>query len=420
MKELTKTTEIYIKGRKFSNKFTPFVYTKDTTNKYKYLCPLVYLDNGATTKIDQKVLQAMQPYYTEKYGNASAIHSFGLEAQEALEKSRKVIANSLGAKHEEIFFTSGGTESNNWALKGIAFANKDQGNHIITTKVEHECILNSCKWLATQGFNITYLNVDKEGFVDPKELEKAITSKTILVSIIQANNEIGTIQDLKPLYDICKKHKVYFHTDACQSYTKTKIGAQDADLITLNAHKIHGPKGVGALYIKTGTKIIPWQHGGGHESKMRSGTHNVHGIVGFAEAVKVALEAKEALLRMRKLSNKLIKEILKIPESRLNGSTGEKRLCNNVNVSFLKIEGESLTGYLNESSISASTGSACASKSLDPSHVLMAIGLNHEWAHGSLRLTLSKYTTEQEIDYTLEILPKIVDKLRKISPLGRK
>src|SRR3989344_2239772 len=380
----------------------------------------IYLDNGATTKIDPKVIKAMEPYYTEKYGNASAIHSFGLDAQEALEKSRKVIADSLGAKHEEIYFTSGGTESNNWALKGIAFANKDKGNHIITTKIEHDCVLNSCKWLETQGFTVTYLSVDKEGFVNPKELEKAITNKTILVSIIHANNEIGTIQDLKTLYDICKKHQVYFHIDACQSYTKTALSAKDADLITLNAHKIHGPKGVGALYIKTGTKIIPWQHGGGHENKMRSGTHNVHGIIGCAEAVKVALKDKESLARMRRLSDKLIKEILKTPESRLNGPAGEKRLCNNVNVSFLKIEGESLTGYLNENGISASTGSACSSKSLEASHVLMAIGLTHEWAHGSLRLTLSKFTTEPEIDYVLETLPKIVEKLRKISPLGRK
>ena len=379
-----------------------------------------YLDNGATTKIDPQVLQAMQPYYAERYGNASAIHSFGLEAAEALEKSRKVIADSLGAKHEEIYFTSGGTESNNWALKGIAFANKSQGSHIIATKVEHDCILNSCRWLEGQGFTVTYLNVDKEGFVDPKELENAITDKTILVSIIHANNEIGAIQDLKTLYDICKKHQVYFHIDACQSYTKTALSAKDADLITLNAHKIHGPKGVGALYIKTGTKIIPWQHGGGHENKMRSGTHNVHGIIGFAEAVKVALKDKESLARMRRLSDKLIKEILKTPESRLNGPAGEKRLCNNVNVSFLKIEGESLTGYLNENGISASTGSACSSKSLEASHVLMAIGLTHEWAHGSLRLTLSKFTTEPEIDYVLETLPKIVEKLRKISPLGRK
>ena len=380
----------------------------------------IYLDNGATTKIDPKVIKAMEPYYTEKYGNASAIHSFGLDAQEALEKSRKVIADSLGAKHEEIYFTSGGTESNNWALKGIAFANKDKGNHIITTKIEHDCVLNSCKWLETQGFTVTYLSVDKEGFVNPKELEKAITNKTILVSIIHANNEIGTLQDLKLLYDVCKKHKVYFHTDACQSYTKTTLSAKDADLITLNSHKIHGPKGVGALYLKAGTRIIPWQHGGGHENKMRSGTHNVHGIVGFAEAVKVALGDKESLTRMQKLRDKLIRETMRIPESRLNGSIGEKRLCNNVNISFLRIEGESLTGYLNEKGISASTGSACSSRSLEASHVLMAIGLTHEWAHGSLRLTLSKYTTEQEIDYALEALPKIVDKLRKISPLGRK
>ncbi|MBU0459428.1 MAG: cysteine desulfurase [Nanoarchaeota archaeon] len=377
----------------------------------------VYLDNGASTKIDPQVLKVMQPYLTEKYGNASALHSFGIDVKEALEKARKVIADSLGAKHQEIIFTSGGTESNNWALKGIAFANKEKGNHIITTKIEHDCVLESSKWLEKQGFKITYLDVDAEGFVNPADLEKAITPQTILVSIIHANNEIGTIQDLSKLYSICKKKKVLFHTDACQSYTKTELSANNADLITINAHKIHGPKGVGALYIKESTKIDIWQHGGGHEFKQRSGTENIHGIVGFAEAVKVALNNKKALQKMEKLRDKLIDGVLKIKDSRLNGP--QERLVNNVNVSFSGIEGESLTGYLNEKGIAASTGSACSSKSLEASHVLLALGLNHEQAHGSLRLTLSRYTTEAEIDYVLEVLPQIVAKLRKISPLGR-
>ena len=377
----------------------------------------VYLDNGASTQVDPQVFKAMQPYFTEKYGNASALHSFGLDAKEGLETARKVIANSLQAQHNEIIFTSGGTESNNWALKGIAFANKNKGNHIITTKIEHDCVINSCKWLEKQGFEVTYLNVDKEGFVNPKELEKAITKKTILFSVIHANNEIGTIQNLKPLYEICKKNKIYLHTDACQSYTKIKLSAEDADLITINAHKIHGPKGVGALFIKKGTKIEVWQHGGGHEFKQRSGTENVHGIVGFAKAVKIALKDKQSLKKIQKLRDKLIKETLKIPESQLNGP--KERLCNNVNISFMKIEGESLIGYLNEQGIAASTGSACSSKSLEASHVLMALGLNHEQAHGSLRLTLSRYTTEEEIDYVIKILPGIVKKLREISPLGK-
>jgi len=378
----------------------------------------IYLDNGASTKVDPEVFEAMKPYFTEKYGNASALHSFGLETKEALETARKIIADSLQAQHEEIIFTSGGTESNNWALKGVAFANRSKGNHIITTKIEHDCIVNTCKWLGTQGFEITYLDVDSEGFVNPAELEKAITEKTILFSIIHANNEIGTIQNLKPLYEICQKNDVIMHTDACQSYTKAELSAVDADLITINAHKIHGPKGVGALFVKKGTNLGIWQHGGGHEFRQRSGTENIHGIVGFAESVKVAFNNKEALTEMKRLRDKLIDGLLKVPESRLNGPR-ENRLCSNTNISFMRIEGESLIGYLNEAGIAASTGSACSSKSLEASHVLLSLGLNHEQSHGSLRLTLSKYTTEEEIDYVLEVLPTIVKRLRAISPLGK-
>ena len=376
-----------------------------------------YLDNGASTKVDERVVKAMLPYFTEKYGNASSSHSFGKEAKIALEDSRRIIAKSINAKAEEIIFTSGGTESNNLALKGIAFANKEK-NHIITTKIEHDCVLESAKWLETQGFKITYLDVDKEGFVDLKQLEKSITDKTLLVSIIHGNNEIGTIQDLEAIGKICKKNNILFHTDACQSFTKTELDVKkfNLDLVTLNAHKIYGPKGVGALYMKKGTKITPWQHGGGHEFKLRSGTENVPGIVGFAEAVKLA--NRKDIKEMTRLRDKLIEGILKIPETRLNGPKGDKRLCNNTNLSFKKIEGESIGGYLDASGIASSTGSACSSQSLEPSHVLMAIGLSREEAHGSLRLGISRFTKEEEIDHLLKILPKIVKKLRWLSPLG--
>ncbi len=380
----------------------------------------VYLDNGATTMLDPDVIKAMMPYFSVKYGNASSTHLFGEEAKEALERARSIIARSINARPEEIVFTSGGTESNNFALKSIAFTNKDKGNHIIISKVEHKCIMNACKWLEKQGFDITYLDVDKEGFVNPDELDKAITDKTILVSIIHGNNETGTINDLKTLGNICKKHKVYFHTDACQSYTKTELNVkkQNIDLITLNAHKIHGPKGIGALYIRKGVNIKPWQNGGAHEFDMRAGTENIHGIVGFAEAVKIAMN-KKYIDYMANLRNKLIKGVLEIPEVILNGPTGNKRLCNNANFSFKGIEGEAIGGYLNNKGIASSTGSACSAKTLEPSYVLMAIGLSPEQANSSLRLTLSRFTTEEEIDYTLEVLPEIVKSLRKISPFWK-
>ncbi len=380
---------------------------------------LVYLDNAATTKVDKNIVEEMQMYMTEKYGNASSTHAKGREAKFALEYAREVIAKSIGAKADEIVFTSGGTESNNFALKAAAFANKDRGNHIVTTKIEHDCVLNACKWLETQGFKITYLNVDKEGFVNPADLEKAITKQTIIVSIIHGNNEIGTIQDLRKLGEICRKHNVYLHTDACQSYTKTELDVRkmNLDLVTLNAHKIHGPKGVGALYIRKGVKIEAWQHGGGHEFKLRSGTENIPGILGFAMAVKNASSGN--VKRMKKLRDKLIDGVLKIPDSKLNGPTGDKRLCNNANFSFKYVEGEAIGGYLDARNVCSSTGSACSSHNLEPSHVLMALGMPVEDAHGSLRLSLSKHTSEEEIDYVLEILPKIIESLRKISPFGK-
>ncbi len=378
---------------------------------------IVYLDNGATTQIDPEVLKAMLPYFTEAYGNAASLHAKGVEAKDALEKARKVIAKSINAEQEEIIFTSGGTESNNFALKAIAFANKDKGNHIITTKVEHKCILETCKWLEAQGFEITYLNVDKDGFIKLDELENSITKKTILVSVIHGNNEIGTIMDLQSIGNICKKNDVYFHTDACQSYTKTEIDVkkQNLDLVTINAHKIHGPKGVGALFVKKGTKIKQWQHGGAHEFNLRAGTENVSGIVGFAKAV--AISDKKHIEYVTKLRDKLISGMLEIPDVILNGPTGNKRLCNNANFSFKGIEGEAIGGYLDSFGVCSSTGSACSSIKLEPSYVLKAIGKTNEQANGSLRLTLSKYTTEEEIDFVLKKMPEIVKKLRSFSPI---
>ncbi len=379
----------------------------------------IYLDNGASTKVDPKVLEAMMPYFSEKYGNASSNHALGQQSKNALENARKIIAESINAKPKEIIFTSGGTESNNFAIKGIAFANKEKGNHIITTKVEHKCVLESCKWLEKQGLKITYLDVGNEGFVKPTDLEKAITDETILVSVIHGNNEIGTIQNLGVLGGICKKHNVYFHTDACQSYTKTEIDVkkQAVDLITINSHKIHGPKGVGALYIREGIKIGAWQDGGGQEFGLRSGTENIHGIVGFSEAVKLA--DKKHIEYMIKLRDKLIEGVLKIPSTRLNGPKKD-RLCNNTNFSFKGIEGEAIVGSLDAEGICASTGSACSEKSLEPNYVLKALGASNEEANGSIRITLSRFTTEKETDYVLKVLPRIVKKLRAMSPLWKR
>ncbi|RLG15775.1 cysteine desulfurase NifS [Candidatus Pacearchaeota archaeon] len=376
----------------------------------------IYFDNAATTKVDDEVLKEMLPYFNEKYGNASSVHFMGQEAKNALEKARKIIAKSINAKPHEIIFTSGGTESNNLAIKGLFYANYPEKNHIITTKIEHDCVLNACKWLEKQGAKVTYLNVDEEGFINLEELKKAITNKTILVSVIHGNNEIGTIQDLENIGKICKEKKVLFHTDACQSFTKVPIDVkkQNIDLVTLNAHKIHGPKGIGALYIKDGIKITPLLHGGGHERKIRSGTENVPGAVGFGKAVQIA--SPKDLEKMTKLRDKLIEEILKIPNTTLNGPKNN-RLCNNINVSFNNIEGEAIGGYLERYGICTSTGSACSSHTLESSHVLKAIGKTPIEANSSLRISISKYTKQEEIDYFLKVLPKIVKKLRRISPL---
>ncbi|HLC86805.1 MAG TPA: cysteine desulfurase family protein [Candidatus Nanoarchaeia archaeon] len=372
----------------------------------------IYLDNAATTQVAKEVFNSMKPYLTEKYGNASSLHSFGEEANKALTNSRKIIAEKLKANQEEIIFTSGGTESNNLAILGIAHNYREKGNHIITTKFEHPSVLETCKALEKEGFNITYLNLNREGFINLNELKNSINSKTILVSIMHANNEIGTVQDLKEIYKICKSKNAIFHTDAVQSFCKADLNSEMADLISISSHKIHGPKGIGALYVKKGIMLKKLLHGGKHEFNLRPGTENIPSAVGFAKAT--ALITNKDIERMSGLRNKLISEILKIKDTWLNGS--KKRLCNNVNISFKYIEGESILMYLNEKGIAVSTGSACAAKELKPSHVLLAIGLKQEDAHGSIRFTLSRYTTEKEIDYVIKVLPGIVKQLREMSP----
>ena len=382
----------------------------------------VYLDNAATTPVDEKVLKVMLPYFSDKFGNASSLHYPGEEARRAVEESREVIAKSIGGKYKEIIFTSGGTESNNLTIKGLFFHfNKEGKNHIIISKIEHDCVLNACKWLEKQGADVTYLNVDKEGFVNPEDVKKAITNKTFLVSIIHGNNEVGTIQDLEAIGKIIKEKskEILFHTDACQSFTKTNIDVKkmNLDLATLNAHKIYGPKGIGALYIREDLKkkINPLFSGGGHEFGVRSGTENVPGIVGFAKAS--GLTGKSEIKKMTHLRDYLIDKILKIPDTSLNGPRGEKRLCNNINISFKNIEGEAIGGYLNAKGISTSTGSACSSKSLEPSQVLKAMGLSAVVANTSIRITLSKNNTQEEVDYALEEIKRTVEILRKMSPL---
>lgn len=379
----------------------------------------VYFDNASTTKVDEKVVREMLPYFSEIFGNASSQHDIGIKAKDALERSRRIIAKSIKANIGEIIFTSGGTEANNFALKGLFFSNYPQKNHIITTKIEHDSILNVCRWLETQGAKITYLDVDEEGFVDIEDIKKSITDKTFLVSIIHGNNEIGTIQDIEAIGKLCREKNVLFHTDACQSFTKVPInvGKQNLDLVTLNAHKIYGPKGVGALYIRDGIQITPFAHGGGHEKKLRSGTENIPGIVGFAKSVDISNE--KDVRRMTTLRDKLIEGLLKIENVKLNGPVGDKRLCNNINVSFNNIEGEAIGGYLENERIYTSTGSACMSNTLQTSHVLKALGLSSLQSNSSLRISISKYTSEDDINYFLEKITKIVKKLRIISPLTK-
>ncbi len=378
----------------------------------------IYMDNAATTPVRKEVVEAMIPYFKEKFGNPSSLHSFGKEAKEAIEKARESISCAINASCDEIIFTSGGTESDNMAVKEIAFANKDRGNHIITSKIEHHAVLHTCKFLEKQGFKITYLGVDEFGMVNPRDVESAITDKTILVTIMHANNEVGTIQPIESIGDICSKHRIYFHTDAVQTFCKIPIDVKkmSIDILSASAHKFYGPKGIGFIYVRKGTKIGVLIHGGGHENGMRSGTENVPEIVGMAKAAELALRdmGKDSKYEI-KIRDNLINRILEIKDSQLNGHQKE-RLSGNANFSFKRIEGESLVIHLDLMGIASSTGSACSTKSLQPSHVLTAMGLRPEISHGSLRLTLGKDNTEEDIEYVAECVKKIVENLRKISP----
>jgi len=382
----------------------------------------VYLDYAATTPVDPKVLKAMQPYFNKKFGNTMSLYSLGLEAKKALEDSRKTVAKFIKAKPEEIVFTGSATESINFVIKGIAFANKEKGKHIITSSIEHHAVLETCKWLEKQGFEVTCLPADKYGFINLIQLENSIRKDTILVSIMHANNEIGTIEPIKEIGEICSNHDAYFHTDAVQSFGKIPIDVNkmNIDLLSVSAHKFYGPKGVGATFIRKGVKIEPLLNGGGHEFGLRSSTSNVAGIVGMAKAVELRKkEMKPEAKKLTELRDRLIKGALKIKDSHLNGHP-KMRLPNNANFWFGFIEGESLVVQLDSYGIMGSTGSACSSNTLEPSHVLRAIGLKHEEAHGSLRLSLGKYTTKADIDYVLKVLPKVVKRLRKISPFKGK
>jgi len=378
----------------------------------------IYLDYAATTPIDSRVKKAMEPFFTEKFGNTMSLHSFGQEAKVALEESREKVADLMAAKPSEIIFTSSATESNNLALKGIAAANKNRGKHIIISAIEHPCIMESAKWLEKQGFEITKIKVDKQGLINPADVEKAIRKDTILVSIIHASNEIGTIQLIAEIGKICWQKGVCFHTDASQSFGKIPIDVNkmNIDLLTASSHKMYGPKGAACLFVREGVKIEPLLHGGGHEAGLRSSTINLPAIVGFAKACEICkTEMAKESKRLAKLRDKLIREVLKIKDSHLNGSPA-KRLPNNANFWFSFIEGESLVIQLDLAGIAASTGSACSSIKLEPSYVLLAIGLKPQEAHGSLRISLGRWTTEKDIDYLLKVLPGIVKQLRSISP----
>jgi len=381
----------------------------------------IYLDYAATTPVDPAVLKAMEPYFTEHFGNPSSLHAFGQQARSAMESARESIASFLGAKPSEIVFTSGGTESNNFAIKGVAYARRKKGNHIITTGIEHHAVIEPCHFLEKEeGFAVTILPVDKDGLVDPDDVKKAITDKTVLISVMHANNEIGTIQPIAEIGRIARERGVYFHTDAVQTLGHLPYSVDDlnVDLLSASAHKLYGPKGVGLLYIRQGTRVTPIIHGGDQENKRRASTHNVPGIVGFGKAVELAKAGlRQEIVDLSRLRDKLINGILAaIDQARLNGHP-VKRLPNNANVSIEYIEGEGMLLSLDLMGIACSTGSACSSSSLEPSHVLTCIGLTHEVAHGSLRFSLGRYTTEQDIDDVLEILPQVVKKLRAMSPL---
>lgn len=381
---------------------------------------LIYLDNAATTAVYPEVVDAMLPYFTQYYGNPSAIYSFANESGKAVAKARESLAKVIGAKPEEIYFTGGGSESDNWALKATAEAYANKGKHIITTKIEHHAILHTCEYLEKRGFEVTYIDVDENGFVKLDELEKAIREDTILISVMAANNEIGTIQPLYEIGQIAKKHKILFHTDAVQAFAHIKIDVDEMniDMLSASGHKINGPKGIGLMYIRKGVKIRSFIHGGAQERQRRAGTHNVPGIVGFGAAAEIAMKNMDVDIKYQsELRDYLIQRVMnEIPYTKLNGDK-VKRLPNNANFCFRFIEGESMLILLDQNGICGSSGSACTSGSLDPSHVLLAIGLPHEIAHGSLRLTLSKETTKEDIDFTVDKLKEIIARLRSMSPL---
>lgn len=381
---------------------------------------MIYLDNAATTKTAPEVVEAMLPYFTEHYGNPSSIYALASESREAVSRAREIIAGTLGAKSNEIYFTAGGSESDNWALKAAAEAYAGTGKHIITSKIEHHAILHTCEYLEKRGYEITYIDVDENGILKTEELEKAIRPDTVLISVMFANNEIGTIQPIREIGEIARRHHIIFHTDAVQAYGQLPIDVDEygIDMLSASGHKLNGPKGTGFLYIRTGLKLRSFIHGGAQERNRRAGTENVPGIVGLGKAAervfRIMPEKTEKEISLR---NYLIHRILtEIPYCRLNGDP-EKRLPNNVNISFEFVEGESLLIKLDTKGICASSGSACTSGSLDPSHVLLAIGLPHEKAHGSLRLTLSEENTEREMDYVVENIKEIVNYMRSMSPL---
>ena len=381
---------------------------------------LIYLDNAATTKTSEEVVAAMLPYFTEYYGNPSSVYEFASESKKAVSNARRTSAETLGAQENEIYFTAGGSEADNWALKATAEAYQSKGKHIITTKIEHHAILHTAEYLEKRGFEITYIGVDENGVVKVDELEKAIRPDTILISVMFANNEIGTIQPIKEIGEIAKKHGVLFHTDAVQAYGQLPINVDELhiDMLSSSGHKLNGPKGIGFLYIRKGVKIRSFVHGGAQERKRRAGTENVPGIVGYGKAAEIAAKTmKERTAKEIELRDHLIDRVLaEVPYTRLNGHR-TNRLPNNANFSFQFVEGESLLILLDNNGICASSGSACTSGSLDPSHVLLAIGLPHEIAHGSLRLTLSAETTMEDIDFVVDCIKQIIERLRSMSPL---
>lgn len=382
----------------------------------------VYMDYSATTPVKKEVLDAMLPYFSEHFGNPSSLYSIAQESKEALEKARGQVASLIGAKANEVFFTAGGSEADNWALEGVADALKDKGNHIITTKIEHHAILHTAEYLEKHGIDMTYLDVDAEGRVNPEDVKNAITDKTVLISIMMVNNEVGTIEPIKEIAEIAHNHGILFHTDAVQALGNVPIDVDNMsiDLMSMSGHKIYGPKGVGALYIRKGTKISNFIHGGAQEMKKRAGTENLAGIVGFGKAAELAKENLESHInRVSELRDYFISEVTsKIPDTIVNGSM-EHRHPGNANISFEYIEGESMLILLDMNGISVSTGSACSSKSLTPSHVLSAMGIPVERIHGTLRFTIGDPTTKEDIDYVIEKLVEIVQKLRELSPVSR-